>query len=142
MGKKFRPEEILRYTGSRVHSATLRRAYLSWRSERGIAERCDNPECIFHEQPLAWNGRRLPLILDHLEGVNGDNRPEKLRLLCPNCDSQLDTRAGKNKKRVEQSDGGFAFVDRETGKRTYFMPVEAGHYTIGWKEEPPSRRKR
>jgi hypothetical protein len=53
-----------------------------------------------------WNGRRLPLILDHASGNARDNRVENLRLLCPNCDSQNDeTRGGANAGRVEALPG-------------------------------------
>ena len=38
-----------------------------------------------------WNGKPLPLILDHMNGVNNDNRLENLRFVCSNCDSQLPT---------------------------------------------------
>lgn len=38
-----------------------------------------------------WNNQELPLILDHINGVNNDNRLENLRFLCSNCDSQLPT---------------------------------------------------
>ncbi len=43
-----------------------------------------------------WNGKRLVLQLDHINGSNRDNRIENLRLLCPNCHSQTDTYAGRN----------------------------------------------
>lgn len=38
-----------------------------------------------------WCDRRLVLHLDHINGINNDNRIENLRLLCPNCHSQTDT---------------------------------------------------
>tara|TARA_A100001015_G_scaffold318752_1_gene439576 strand:+ start:3655 stop:4311 length:657 start_codon:yes stop_codon:yes gene_type:complete len=40
----------------------------------------------------------LILQLDHINGINRDNRLENLRLLCPNCHSQTKTFCGKNKK--------------------------------------------
>jgi hypothetical protein len=44
-----------------------------------------------------WNGKSAPLELDHINGINYDNRLENLRLLCPNCHAQTDTYRGKNK---------------------------------------------
>lgn len=44
-----------------------------------------------------WNGQPLSLQLDHINGVHLDHRIENLRLLCPNCHSQTETFAGKNK---------------------------------------------
>jgi 5-methylcytosine-specific restriction endonuclease McrA len=46
-----------------------------------------------------WNNMPLVLQLDHINGVNNDNRIENLRLLCPNCHSQTDTYAGKKLKK-------------------------------------------
>lgn len=45
-----------------------------------------------------WQGKPMPLILDHINGVNNDNRLENLRFVCSNCDSQLDTYKSKNRK--------------------------------------------
>jgi Zn finger protein HypA/HybF involved in hydrogenase expression len=42
-----------------------------------------------------WNGKRLCLQLDHINGISNDNRLENLRLLCPNCHSQTATFAGR-----------------------------------------------
>jgi hypothetical protein len=43
-----------------------------------------------------WNGKPAPLELDHINGINTDNRIENLRILCPNCHAQTDTYRGKN----------------------------------------------
>lgn len=42
-----------------------------------------------------WNNKRLVLQLDHINGINTDNRLENLRIICPNCHSQTDTFCGK-----------------------------------------------
>lgn len=47
-----------------------------------------------------WNGHLLVLRLDHVNGIRNDNRHINIRLVCPNCDSQLPTYCGRNKKRV------------------------------------------
>lgn len=46
-----------------------------------------------------WLDKPISLHLDHINGINSDNRIENLRLLCPNCHSQTPTYAGKNKKK-------------------------------------------
>lgn len=43
-----------------------------------------------------WNNKKLSLELDHINGVNNDNRLENLRFLCPNCHSQTSTYGSKN----------------------------------------------
>lgn len=44
-----------------------------------------------------WLGKPISLELDHINGVNNDNRIENLRFLCPNCHSQTPTfRVKKN----------------------------------------------
>lgn len=44
-----------------------------------------------------WQGVPIPLELDHIDGNAGDNKPENLRLLCPNCHAQTPTHKAKNK---------------------------------------------
>jgi len=46
-----------------------------------------------------WNGNKLILQLDHINGNHSDNRIENIRFLCPNCHSQTLTYAGKANKK-------------------------------------------
>lgn len=45
-----------------------------------------------------WNGKPLRLEVDHLDGAWWDNRPENLRLLCPNCHAVTDTYRGRRRR--------------------------------------------
>lgn len=45
-----------------------------------------------------WQGKTLSLELDHINGVNNDNRLENLRFLCPNCHSQTSTYGSRNQQ--------------------------------------------
>lgn len=45
-----------------------------------------------------WNNKPLVLILDHINGIPNDWSLLNIRLVCPNCDSQLPTFKSKNRK--------------------------------------------
>lgn len=125
--KKRSWRDVLRY--SKASRATVRKFYRQYREQNEQPPRCDNPACRFHQEKLEWNGQPLPLTLDHINGVNRDNRPENLRYLCPNCDALLSTRGGRNKGRVKMSSGGFS-IKRADGTRDYTLPAEAGEYLL------------
>lgn len=44
-----------------------------------------------------WQGKPIPLVLDHINGRASDNNLDNLRLVCGNCDMQLPTYKSKNK---------------------------------------------
>ena len=53
-------------------------------------------KCSICGQGLIWNNQILTLILDHINGINTDDRLENLRWVCPNCNSQLPTTNARN----------------------------------------------
>jgi hypothetical protein len=64
------------------------------------------PECELCGQGEIWKGKKMSLILDHINGIWNDNRLENLQIVCPNCNATLDTHCGKNlrKKPISQED--------------------------------------
>jgi hypothetical protein len=80
--KKIPLSKILIKDSAYKNSTGLKRRLIN---EGIISEKCS--ECdITH-----WNGEKLSLHLDHINGINNDNRIENLRLLCPNCHSLTPT---------------------------------------------------
>jgi hypothetical protein len=61
-------------------------------------------KCEMCSQGEEWRGKRISLILDHINGISNDNRLENIRILCPNCNATLDTHCGRNnrKEKVEK----------------------------------------
>ncbi|WP_208544127.1 HNH endonuclease [Nocardioides seonyuensis] len=55
--------------------------------------------CAICGGPTTWNGQPMRLVLDHVDGDSTNNRRANLRLICPNCDSQLPTFKARNRGR-------------------------------------------
>jgi hypothetical protein len=82
-----RPLEEILVEGSTYHRGHLKRRLF----DEGLKPRA----CELCGQGEIWNGRRLSLILDHVNGVSTDNRLDNLRIVCPNCAATLDTHCGR-----------------------------------------------
>ena len=55
-------------------------------------------KCAICGIPNIWNNKNLVFVLDHIDGDSSNHNRNNLRLVCPNCDSQLPTYKSKNKK--------------------------------------------
>ena len=53
-------------------------------------------KCSICGMPSVWNNKPIVLVTDHINGHHDDWSLTNLRLVCPNCDSQLPTYKSKN----------------------------------------------
>ena len=53
--------------------------------------------CAICSGPATWHGLPLGFVLDHVDGDSTNNARPNLRLVCPNCDSQLPTFKARNR---------------------------------------------
>ena len=59
-------------------------------------------ECVKCGNKGEWMGEKLPLQLDHINGINKDNRLENYQWLCPNCHCQTKTWGNPNSSGKDQ----------------------------------------
>jgi 5-methylcytosine-specific restriction endonuclease McrA len=76
-----------------------------------------------------YNGREIKLQLDHINGINTDNRIENLRFLCPNCHSQTKTFSGKRHRKYYYCECGEKIY--KLSKNCYKCKVDKS-YKIDW----------
>ena len=88
--KNYIPNEKYFVNGKNRSGTGIRKRIIKYNIKPYICEICGNTG--------EWNGKKLILQIDHINGTHSDNRIENLRFLCPNCHSQTDTFAGKNVK--------------------------------------------
>lgn len=89
--KEVCPEKLLKQNCK--HNRVVLRRYIL--KNNLIPYKCAICGCV------EWQGKTLSLELDHINGINNDNRLENLRFLCPNCHSQTTTYGSRNQQRNE-----------------------------------------
>lgn len=92
MKEKFTNDELFTADSERVRSVIRKRILRDNLIDYTCSECGSEPE---------WRGAPMSLVLDHINGVNNDHRLENLRFLCPNCNHQQPTYAGKNKAKAK-----------------------------------------
>jgi hypothetical protein len=89
----FKNKEKLPLDKVLVKNSTYNRGSLK---KRLVEEKILKYECSICEQSSVWKEKPLVLVLDHINGISNDHRIKNLRFLCPNCNSQTSTFAGRN----------------------------------------------
>lgn len=87
LGRKFKRESVP-LLSVLTKNSSYSRGHLK---KRLIKEGFLKEKCAICNMGKIWHGKKLVFILDHINGINNDNEIENLRLICPNCNSQLET---------------------------------------------------
>jgi hypothetical protein len=111
-----------------VEHSTYHRGHLK---QRLYDEGLKQPFCEQCGQGEQWRGRRMAMILDHINGVGDDHRLENLQIVCPNCAATLDTHCGRqNRHRHFCESCESEFLPNGSGQR-WCSPKCAGTRLIG-----------
>jgi hypothetical protein len=123
-----------------VEGSTYPRGLLK---ERLFAAGLKARTCELCGQGELWHGRRMALILDHVNGVHDDNRLDNLRILCANCNATLDTHCGRNGRlppsELECPGCGRSFLPRRARQR--YCSRACGQRAPGVRVPQPARRR-
>lgn len=118
---KEKSMEFYLIENSNINSSNLKEKLYKHGLKQRICEECGQGE--------EWRGKKISLILDHINGISNDNRLENLRIVCPNCNATLDTHCKgykkvlegiekvKNKIKTEeekQNNFGFSLLERKS----------------------------
>lgn len=109
--KKINTSDIL------IENSTYNRGWLKKRLyDEGLKERI----CEICGQDENWNGKKMGLILDHINGKHNDNRIENLRIVCPNCNATLPTHCGRNRAKKKIKISSYPLLKKELEISTKF----------------------
>lgn len=105
-----------------------------------------NYECSECKIGDEYNHKPISLQLDHINGVNNDNRIDNLRFLCPNCHSQTETFSGKRHKKTNycscgniiSSSSDYCFLCRPTRPTKIDWPSVEEMSNLVW-EKPATQ---
>ena len=86
--RTFKIEDILNGKYPNYQSSKLCKKLFKYNYKEKRCEECGIVD---------WNNKPITFHLHHKNGDHTDNRLDNLQILCPNCHSQTETYAGKNK---------------------------------------------
>lgn len=83
-------EVVLCENGAGWRSQGIKKKLIEFGFKKDVCEICG--------QSAIWNGKKLILQLDHIDGNHYNNSIENLRIVCPNCHSQTKTFCGRKNR--------------------------------------------
>lgn len=102
--RSFKPEKEKQ---SEVQMRLFRSGNITTRRTlRQLLIKTVGPQCQVCKLEPFWQGSKLVMVVDHIDGQPKNNQPSNLRLLCPNCNSQTPTFCGRNVKKGRRFAGG------------------------------------
>lgn len=88
LNTKYSLEDIFKKNSTYKNMSSLKK--------RLVREGLLDYKCAICGNSGYWQDKPLSLHIDHINGINNDNRLDNLRFLCPNCHSQTVTYCGRN----------------------------------------------